>query len=221
MRAARAAGFALLAVVLAVGAHGLGGGRLPSAGTVLALWLAVLPVAGLLARRTWGPGPLVAALGVLELGLHHALGLGTAVGAAAPEGTSAAAATHRAAASAVAGAAHGSHGAAQHGDALASAAHTVGSGAVPAYASAGHDHHTGTLMLLGHVVATVLTAVLLARGDALLARLWAWATLRDLPRTDVRPLALRATPPAACRLRTVAGPLVAAGGVCRRGPPAA
>ncbi|MBB2924546.1 hypothetical protein [Cellulomonas cellasea] len=222
VRVARAAVFALLAVLLAVGAHASGGGHVPAPLTVLVLWLAVLPVAAALAGRTWRPGALTVALGLLELGLHQALSVGSAGGP-----TSTAAARTR------------GHGgvttahevpAGQHRDALpaqhpSAATDAVGhdptthAAAADAASAVAPDHHTGLLMLLGHVVATALTALLLAHGDALLARVWAWATLRDLPPADAPALVLRAAPPPAWRVRSAVAPLVAAGGVCRRGPP--
>ncbi|WP_258724756.1 hypothetical protein [Cellulomonas sp. NS3] len=213
-RAARAAVFALLAVLLAAGAHAAGGGHVPALGTVLLLWLAVLPVTAALACRTWGPGALTVALGLLELGLHQALSLGSAGGPAA-SGT-AHATGHGGVPSA-----HGAH-AGPHGDAHAAhAGHaaTTHASAADVASAAGPEHHTGLPMLLGHVVATVLTALLLAHGDALLARLWAWVTLRDLPRSEATALVLRATPAPRWRVRAALPPLVAAGGVCRRGPP--
>ncbi|GEA87693.1 hypothetical protein CCE01nite_16420 [Cellulomonas cellasea] len=207
MRVARAAVFALLAVLLAAGAHASGGGRVPALGTVLLLWLAVLPVAAVLARRTWGPGALTTALGLLELGLHQALSLGTA---GAPATAGAAHATGHGGVMT----AHVAHGAGPHGDGHASHA-----SATDVASAAGPDHHTGLPMLLGHVVATVLTALVLAHGDALLARLWAWATLRDLPRAGAPTLADRVAPSPGWQLDAGQPPLVAAGGVCRRGPP--
>ncbi|MGW6131103.1 hypothetical protein ACWFNE_13850 [Cellulomonas sp. NPDC055163] len=230
-RVARAAVFALLAVLLAAGAHAAGGGHVPTPGTVALLWLTVLPVAVVLARRTWGPGALTVALGLLELGLHQALSLGPAGGPSAGTRTSRGTGHptgHRGAMAplgADAGMNDASHGtyAGMH-----DASHGTHAGMHPAtsHASAadvayvtGPDHDAGLLMLLGHVVATVLTALLLAHGDALLARLWAWATLRDLPRAEPATLALGVASPPGWRPRAALSPLVAAGGVCRRGPP--
>jgi hypothetical protein len=224
-RAVRAAVFSLLAVALAVGAHALGGGGTPSPATTLVLWAAVLPVAGLLAGRTWGPGSLTCVLGALELALHHALGLASAGSAsAAPPladhvGTAAPHAAH---------AAHGAHGAGAHGlplDTVDAGVHGLPPAlpdaavhAASAHTAAGHDHETGLLMLAGHVLATVVTAVLLAHGDALLAQVRAWTSLRHLPRTGCPVLVVRPVPPV-WRVRPAASPLVAAGGVGRRGPP--
>lgn len=214
---ARAAVFALLAVLLAAGAHTVGGGHVPALGTVLLLWLAVLPVAAALTHRTWGPGAVTVALGLLELGLHQALSLGSAAGPATSGGTHptghGGGTTARGAHAGTHGDAHTSH--ADHADHAA----TTHASATDVAAAAVPDHDTGALMLLGHVVATVLTALLLAHGDALLARLWAWVSLRDLPRAGAAALVVRVAPPPGWDLHAALPPLVAAGGVCRRGPP--
>lgn len=220
---ARAAVFALLAVLLAAGAHAVAGGHVPALGTVLLLWLVVLPVAVALARRTWGPGALTVALGLLELGLHQALSLGPAGGPATSGGAHATHATGHGGGMTAHGAHAGTHGAA-HTSHAAHTAHatdaaTTHASAADIASAAGPAHDTGLLMLLGHVVATVLTALLLAHGDALLARLWAWATLRDLPRAGATVLVDHVAPLPEWELRAALPPLVAAGGVCRRGPP--
>ncbi len=120
-----------------------------------------------------------------------------------------------------------------HGCALTSAFHGHLHGAAPdcgavtgsssaAAASGASSPGPGLTMLLAHLVAVLLTGLLLAHGEALLWRLVALAptSLRRVLDLNVRPvhLALRRSPPVAAVSRPVAA--VLGGAWSLRGPPA-
>ncbi|MFB9377087.1 hypothetical protein ACFFKU_02230 [Kineococcus gynurae] len=153
LRTLRSAVVAVVVVALASAAHLGGGGALPEAFPALALLVLVGSVAHLLTRWRMSVPLLLAVLGVGQVSLHQVLmALDPAVARSA----------------AVAAAADLPTGALAHGHALGAVV-LPGAPAVVPGVGAGLDP-----MLLGHVLATVLTAVVLARGEAALWRLLAW-----------------------------------------------
>lgn len=181
-RLVRAGVVASVVVALAGLAHVLGGGALPAGVVLVALTSLVLAVCVALAGRRLGVVAVTAVLGVGQLVLHHAFTILCAVGCAAS--------------SAPAGSLvdpHAGHTAAEHAGQLAGpvtdhAAHLAGQSTVHA-AHAGQavgtlactDPHGVAAPLLGasamlvlHVVATVLTALVVAGGDRALHWLLVW-----------------------------------------------
>lgn len=166
-------------LTLAAGAHTLGGGALPTP-PILAALLALTLLASVLATRIrLGLLAMTAVLGTGQVLLHEAF---TALaGTATPQAALPAGHQH-------------DDGAALAG-ALQHLSPALGhSGAPSEHLAQGHGslaHDPG--MLLAHVAATLLTALLLARGEAALWALAAW--LRPLFRaakTPVLPVAGRA-----------------------------
>lgn len=166
----RAAVVASVVVALAGLAHVLGGGTLPAGVVLGALTSLVLAVCVALAGRRLGLVAVTAVLGAGQLALHHAFTLLGAVGC--PPG---------------AADAHAGHSAAEHAAALQAAghaghaAHTAATGMVDAAAACAGAGHAAAAPLLGasamlalHVVATVVTALVVAGGDRALHRLVAW-----------------------------------------------
>ncbi|MET1064945.1 MAG: hypothetical protein ABWX85_08230 [Arthrobacter sp.] len=195
--ALRSAMVALTVLSLAAGAHTLAGGELPSPGILLAL-LALTGLASTTATRLKLNLPAIAGLlGAGQLVLHNAF---TALSA-------------RASGAAAAGAAASHHG-----------------GPVPLpgdgqLAVSGLDAQPAALVLLmlaGHALATLLCALLLARGETALWSLAAWLRpLLGLP-APAAPATV-ATRPAAPGRRAEPVPLPWRNlrRDCRRGPPAA
>lgn len=194
-RIARIGVFSGVALALAAGAHALGGGGLPGATAWTFAVVPVLLTATLLTARRCRPVALVTALGALEGLLHvlfHALpAAGGSVGAAPPPSG------------------HGAH---------------LAPGALAATPDAGalagvHDLGLSPGMVVFHVVATLLTAWAMSRGEA-----WMWRLAdrfrRRLPvaRTP-RPRRVRPLPPRSIARRPLAADVVAYGGL--RGPPVA
>ncbi len=163
MRLVRAAVLTALVVVLTVVAHRLGGGMGPGLLGLVVLAALLWPLALLATRRRLGALPLVAGLGAGQL-LGHGLLSWLAGSAASTSGTSGALSL----------------------DCLQHAAHQRSGGGCLGEATAsvvGHDHaavDTGLLMLATHVLATVLAALLVARGEQVLWRLLE-LVLRALP----------------------------------------
>jgi hypothetical protein len=145
-----------LVIGFAAGGHLAGGGQLPSAAILAALFAVTLvPVAALTRFRLSGPA-LAALLGAGQVWLHWAL---DALGGAGPA----------AAESAALMPGHAGHAGALHlitPDALA-AAGSAAAGSVHSAASDG-------VMFVAHAVATLCTAVLLARGERVLSALASW-----------------------------------------------
>jgi hypothetical protein len=187
MRAVRGGSFATSAVVLAATAHLLGGGRLPTVSTLVALIAPTALVATALSARLRGPVAITAATGALQAGLHEAIELITGM-TGCPTATPGGAVRH------LAGPSH--HPAALH---CAGAQMTF-------------------QMARWHVLATVLTALLLAYGERLLVRL-AGAILPRVPASHGGGI-LSGSRLFALVPRPVPVPVVARGGTCRRGPPA-
>ncbi|XAS64523.1 hypothetical protein VUN84_02225 [Micrococcaceae bacterium Sec5.8] len=197
---------ALTVLSLAAGAHALSGGTLPAPGILLAL-LALTGLAATAATRLKLNLPVMAALlGAGQLVLHEALTgfSGPAVSAAA---------------TAPAGSVLPHHFAPHHFAPAHLSPDTGGQlAAAGLHAGPGID---SLLMLAGHMLATLLCAVLLAKGEDALWSLAAW--LRPLLRL-----------PAAAAPHAVAVPLITGWPAacaplprrnlrrdCRRGPPAA
>jgi hypothetical protein len=192
---------ALTVLSLAAGAHTLAGGRLPSPGILLAL-LALTGLASTTATRLKLNLPAMAGLlGAGQLVLHHAFTVFSGpVPGGAPE------------------------------PAASAASHHLGPVPLPVsdaseFAVSGLDAQLASLsllMLAGHALATLLCALLLARGEAALWALAAW--LRPLLRLPVPAAPVAVTAPAAVIGRpagSVPLPWRNLRRDCRRGPPAA
>ncbi|MFJ5957573.1 hypothetical protein ACIQC5_16640 [Paenarthrobacter sp. NPDC092416] len=157
--ALRSGAISIVTVVLAAGAHVVGGGALPTA-PVLAALVALTALAATLATRLkLNFVAMAALLGAGQLALHEAF---TALG---PVATTAQGTAH----------------------------HLAGEPLSPTlYTAAEHTHALGTtfgaLMLAAHIIATIGSAVLLAKGEAALWQLAAWLRpLVDLPTLLFRP----------------------------------
>ena len=198
--ALRSAMVALTVLALAAGAHTLAGGQLPSPGILLAL-LALTALASTTATRLKLNFPAMAGLlGAGQLVLHEAF---TAFSGASFSPAPAGAASGR-------------------GD----LAHHVGSVPLPTgigstLEAPGLDSGLSLLMLAGHALATLLCAVLLARGEAALWALAAW--LRPLLRLPAPVTPDAVAVPAATGWPADSAPLPWRNlrRYCRRGPPAA
>lgn len=213
-RGVRAVLLAALVLALSALAHRAGGGLLPPPPVLLGLAALTLAGTTAAARVRWTAPRLVGVLGASQLALHGALGAlgghdaGTGAAGCAP-GAGAAAAT----------AGHGlraGHAAAGH-DVVALA------GCVPL---GGVAHADPAGMVLAHAAATVLLALVVARGERSLHRLLAglaWLALpseRTLPALGDLPPVGRATPARSCRVRAL--PARCARDVAPvRGPPSA
>jgi hypothetical protein len=154
VRVARASVLGGTSLLLATGAHVLGGGSLPGVGVLLVAGMLLgLLAAVLTARRVRLPA-LLALLGVQQLALHELFGLAAAAPACTP--------------TASAYAAHGGHAAHLAGGADPLVSSCVG-------AAAGMATMSGApawVMTAAHVVAVLVTAWVLARGEA-----WLWRTV--------------------------------------------
>jgi hypothetical protein len=204
----RSATVAATVVLLAAAAHILGGGSLPGAGIMAAVLAMTGLVTTLATRRQLRLPAMTAVLGAGQLALHEVF---TALSVPPSAAASAVGAGHH-----LTGQAGlvSDRGLGERGLPFAQAAD----------AAAGHVHQIDTpltaLMLTGHIVATLLCAGLLARGEAALWFLAAW----------LRPLVYLPSPvapdggrlPAAVRPRRDFTPLPWRNlrQDCRRGPPA-
>jgi hypothetical protein len=140
-----------LVIGFAAGGHLAGGGQLPSAAILAALFAVTLvPVAALTRFRLSCPA-LVALLGAGQFWLHWAFDALGGAGAAAPE-------------SAALMPGHAGH----TGGALAPVYLS------PAAAESAHSAASDGVMFVAHAVATLCTAVMLARGERVLATLASW-----------------------------------------------
>lgn len=197
--ALRSAMVALTVLSLAAGAHTLAGGQLPSPGILLAL-LALTALASTAATRLKLNFPAMAGLlGAGQLVLHNAF---TAFSAPAPGASEPA-----------------GHAMPHH---LGQVPLPVGNGQSAASVLDSQFALLSLLMLAGHALATLLCAVLLARGEAALWSLAAWLRpLLGLPVLAV-PAAV-AAPAAVTGWPADSAPLPWRNlrRDCRRGPPAA
>jgi hypothetical protein len=168
LRGARAGVLATVALALAATAHAVGGGSLPS---LPLLALVVVPLtwgAVVLTVRPLGSIALTVALGASQLVLHEALMVLSAPACAV---AAAGSASEGMATAGMAGSMlgmPGTHAAASPVLGTCATGLTHGMGAMAGGSAA---VASGAVMLLAHAVATILTALLLARGERALALL--------------------------------------------------
>ena len=192
-RLARAAAFGVSTLVLTIGAHVAAGGRLPSAGVLVALALPLTVAAMFLTGRRCGPAVLLGSLATAQVLLHGSF---MALTAHAPVDLS----------SAGLGAQHGAHALLQ----------------MPAHAASAMGDAAGAggrsvTMQVAHVVATVITALVLARGEQ---ALWQMVSrlLPTLPGRSLLP-GHESLQAAALVSVPVLRPTLVSGGMGLRGPP--
>ncbi len=181
-RLVRAGVVASVVVALAGLAHVLGGGRLPAGVVLVALTSLVLAVCVALAGRRLGVVAVTAVLGAGQLVLHHAFTVLSATGCAASAGPAAGVADPHAAHTAAQHTAHLAARATDHAAHLAGQAadHVAHAGQAVGTLACADPHGVATpllgasAMLVLHVVATVLTALVVAGGDRALHWLLAW-----------------------------------------------
>lgn len=206
LRLLRAGTLAVVMISLAALAHVLGGGALPGGG-VLAVLLGLVLVTCLVASdRRLGAPSIGAILGGGQLALHEAFALLGTTGADAASLGHVVGSGHHAVLVTHAGQAGSDVG----------AAHAVGVDALGMHAM-GSGHHLSLSMVLAHVLATVVTAAVLARGERALWLLAGWLApvirlLLERPAHWPRPTAITVAVP---RLRSAELVLAAP----RRGPP--
>jgi len=193
LRAVRTAALAVVVLALAGAAHAAGGAPLPRWPALALLALPVAAVCALATRWRLSAGALVLALGGAQLVLHHAL-TALAGPAAAATGHAQHAALER--------------GAAQHAALDHAALDHAGSGG------------GALLMPAAHVVATVVLALLLARGEAALWDLLAWLSPLAVPAARARLLPSTRSPLPAVRARVVPASSQPLAVAPHRGPPA-
>jgi hypothetical protein len=185
--------FSAAPLVLASGAHSVGGGTLPFTGVALSAVVLLLVSTCVSARRCRFP-VLVGLLGVEQVLLHLLFTAAETASMCLP-------------AEAMAGGVHAGHGVGGRVDATAGAA-------LEACAS-GHAMSFDWLMISAHVVATVIVSWTLARGEA-----WWWRTVAQLVRiVSARPTRRRPRPAlvVGARRRTASRLTLAA--ASPRGPP--
>ncbi|WP_458107464.1 hypothetical protein M1D51_17935 [Arthrobacter sp. R3-55] len=157
--ALRSATVSLVVVLLAAGAHIVGGGTLPTAPVLLALVVLTALVATLATRFKLNLVFMAGLLGAGQLALHEAF---TALG---PIRTTGPAANHHL----------GAESLSPGMDIAAAHTHELGTA-------------FGTMMLVGHVFATFASAIVLAKGEDALWQLAAWLRpLLALPTLVFRP----------------------------------
>jgi hypothetical protein len=200
-RIARAAAFGVATLTLAIGAHVMAGGALPSLMVLMSLALPLTVGALILTRRRCGPLLLLGSLAAAQVLLHETLGV---LAGHAPAGL----------ASAQPGAGHGAH-VLLFGPMAAHTTSAMDSGMGAALPGTGGWSIT---MTAAHVLATVVTALLLARGEQALWQLVA----RLLPRLPCIPRLFSCGPRRASVLLSVPAlrPCLVSGGPGLRGPPA-
>lgn len=178
---------------LAAGGHLAGGGQLPPAAVLAALCaVTMVPVAALTRFRLSFPA-LTGLIGAAQIWLHWALSaLAAGASAVAPQAQLSGHAGHAP-------------------EALSHEAVTVG--------AAAHSAVPDALMLAAHAVATLATALVLARGERALGVLTDW--LRPLLRQPEPACIIPARAPGACGIAAVLPPARPAMRLpSRRGPPA-
>ncbi|WP_353707141.1 hypothetical protein ABRQ22_13860 [Cellulosimicrobium sp. ES-005] len=167
LRVARAALVATLVLALTALAHRVAGGTLPDPLVLAALAAFTLAGTTAAARLRFTPTRLVVLLGGAQVALHQALVVLAPVGSCVPVGVTSG---------------HGGHVAPVR-DVVCAA--PVGA-PVPAAGGVGlvHPEHlttsgtAGLWMVVAHAVATVVLALVLARGERALERFLAWVTPR-------------------------------------------
>lgn len=164
-RLGRVALLAAVPLLLGSGAHLLGGGTLPLLGVLLAV-AGLVPVSVAASGRQCRFPLLVALLGVDQVGLHLLFTAASTSAMCIPGGSM-------------------PNGHVSHPGAGGTGLTSVT--ALPACAQE-HAMTTGWMMIAAHVLATVLAAWLLARGEA-----WWWRTVAELTRiVSARPTQRRA-----------------------------
>jgi hypothetical protein len=201
VRLLRSAVLTGLVVALTVLAHRLGGGESPAVFVIVALTVPLWPLALLATRRRLGPLVLVLGLGGGQLLAHGVLGW-LAGSASSGSGSPV------------------SHAAAVSLECVQHAAHErAHSGCLGStLASAGHTHEqtgSGLLMLAAHAAATLLAALVVARGEEILWRVLD-LLLRVVP-VLLTPVAMRPLPPRVALRAPIGHSLDVPPG---RGPPA-
>lgn len=184
LRVARAGLVATLVLALAALAHRVGGGTLPHPLILLALASFTMAGATFAARFRLTFGRLVAILGTGQVALHYGLSF-SAPASCAPVG--------------------GGH--AGHAVAGTLAACTASTPVPDGVAHLPHETPAGAWMVLAHVLATVVVAVVVAHGERALGLLLTWLAPRG-PLADLLPalpvaLRLLAPAPAPSRAATV------------------
>jgi hypothetical protein len=196
LRVLRAALLGSVAFTLAMSAHVVAGGRTPSMAISVVLAIACVGVCLVLTARRLGVVAIATALGALQLGLHYAFMWLPSSGCVADSPT--AMALTRV------------HGA----PAQMLACEPMASGHVASMAQ------LPTMLMLGaHAVATLATALFLARGERVLWLLVsaAWTVFHSVGPVLILPAGRRCQP---ALTGGVGHALVALGGIGRRGPPA-
>lgn len=200
MRTARGAGFAGTALGLGVGAHLMGGGALPDLGTMVFLAVPVVWMSFFLtrARRRWPV--IVGSLMAVETGLHAGFSL-----LSGPAGRSAPLPD--------AGEGHPALGA--HAGVIGG----PGGGMPSAHGMAEMAVVPNLTMLSAHLLATVLTGLVLAYGEHLLWCLWTWVNhaVTIVPGLVRFPARRAVTPEWLLTVNPVLAPVDRS--VRRRGPP--
>jgi len=201
-RVARAAAFGVATLALASGAHVVAGGALPSVMVLAVLALPLTMSAVILTGRRCGPLLLLGSLAAAQVLLHEALMRLSFHDSG--EMLAAAAGAQPGATGFVAGSMSGHSGSAMEA-------------AVGGVALAGADGWSASMMAV-HALATVVTALLLARGEQALWQLVA----RLLPRLPCIPRLLSCGPrrPPVLLSVPVLRPCLVSGGSGLRGPPA-
>jgi len=197
MRLARAAAFGVSTLVLTMGAHAAAGGVLPSMWVLVALALPLTMAAVLLTGRRCGPAVLLGSLATAQVLLHEAF---MALSAHASVAMS----------SADLGAQQGVH-AMLSGQVSAHVASAMGDAAV---STVGDRSFT---MQAAHVVATVITALVLARGERALWQIVS-RLLPTLPGRSLVP-GYESLQAAVLVSVPVLRPTLVSGGIGLRGPP--
>jgi hypothetical protein len=201
-RIARAASFGVATLALACGAHLSAGGELPSMTVLGVLALPLVVAAAILTRRRCGRGLLLVSLAVAQVLLHEAL---MRFASHVPGG-------------AVHAAIDGQYGVhSMMSGPMSTHSASAMNGAMGGATLSGADGWTA-MMTAAHVVATIVTALLLARGEQ---ALWQLVT-RLLPTLPCLPRLLSCGPRQSIVLLSVPAlrPCLASGGSGLRGPPA-
>lgn len=196
-RLTRAAAFGVATLGLATGAHVSAGGALPSMMVLSALMVPLTVAALVLTARRCGPVLLLGSLTAAQLLLHETLMALTPHPAAEMFPTE-----------------MGAHHGAQ---ALVSGQVSAHSASAMSGAAVAGTEGWSVTMKTAHVLAILVTALLLARGEK---ALWQLAA-RLLPTLPGEPVLPRCTPPQPPVLVSLPAlrPSVARGGPCLRGPP--
>jgi hypothetical protein len=188
-RLGRAAVLGSCCLLLALTAHVLAGGAVPSVPALLVLTVPVACVCVLATGDRAGGYRIGLVLGATQVGLHEAF-MATAQAHCAPAAMG-----------------HAAH--------LGAAAH----GSVAQCWTAMPMASPSPAMVVGHLVAGMLTGLLLWHGERLLWAFLTWLAV-TLPRGSVGRLLPGPARRAATAVRRTAHSVVPAGGVGRRGPPA-